>query len=181
MISACCTCNRCRANQCKHASRTKFPRMFFFDPDEQHPVDFQLYRLQKDLDNFSTKLSMRYYHWNVAASPTNFGDLLELYPSPQFEGFFGCLLPHMPKCGERLHMLVCSDRGIYSWISSVTLPPISNTVDLLLIKNLVSGHPIFVIFWIAPILTYHNRCMVKVDVNPSLGLKNTSSLFETSS
>jgi len=56
---------------------------------DQQPVNFQLYRLRKDLDKKTTKLSMRYYQWNVEASPTNFGDLLAVFPNPQFQGTFG--------------------------------------------------------------------------------------------
>jgi len=80
---------------------------------DQQPVNFQLYRLRKDLDKKTTKLSMRYYQWNVEASPTNFGDLLAVFPNPQFQGTFGCLLPLMEKSGEHLHMLVCRDRSVY--------------------------------------------------------------------
>jgi hypothetical protein len=80
---------------------------------DDNPVNFQLYRLERNLDKIVTKLNMRYYEWEVAPFPTQFGDLQKTLPSPNFEASFGCLLPLMGNPACAMHMLVCRDREIY--------------------------------------------------------------------
>lgn len=82
--------------------------------DENPDVRFQLYGLQKDLEQISTKLTMRYYGWQLAPSPMDWGQFPKMYPPPDFEMTFGCLLPMLCDTGDSLHMLICKDRSIYS-------------------------------------------------------------------
>lgn len=81
---------------------------------DENLINLQLYRLQKGTDKISTKLTMRYYSWQLSFSPTNWGDLLAAHPPQVCEFTFGCLLPLLGDTDDSLHMLICKDRSVYS-------------------------------------------------------------------